>query len=276
MTRIRPVGSVLECDAEGFLVNPCAREKILPPWDGPVEALRRAYRRQLGEDLVGIYLRGSVPKGGAVEGISDVDSFAVVADGPSDFSPEWAEGAWLERRDEFPFCDGFEILVLSRSELLESPEMAWWRFALVSQCLCIEGEDLARLLPRARPVPDQAGRADVLSETLPAFREEMGALLGASPRDPDHDEAVLSLTRWFFKRLLRNGFLLVMERERVYTRDLYPCTERFSRHYPDQAGAMWTALEWTLGGPPGPAEALELGVSLGEWILAEAQRPSST
>jgi hypothetical protein len=262
MTVVRPIGVVIPCDDQGFLVNPCCLEFLEAPWDRAVRVLLRGYREQYREDLHSVYPRGSVPKGSALEGLSDVDSFAVLWQGVTDLGADWGKSFWQRYAEELKFCDGLEILALNLEDLLKSPKLGWFRFALKSQGLCIHGEDLIADLPAVRAVPEQAGRPGAVASALESFRKEI--------REPLSPEELCSLATWFFKHLLRCGFLLVMEREGCYTRDLYPCWECFSLHYPGKSEAMFQALEWALQGPPSAGEAEALGVFLGEWLVRES------
>src|SRR5690606_41345984 len=65
-------------DAEGFLPTRPDRRPIAGPWASAVALVVDAYRDRLGPALHSVYVRGSVARGLAVEGVSDLDTFAVL------------------------------------------------------------------------------------------------------------------------------------------------------------------------------------------------------
>ena len=48
------------------------------------------------------------------------------------------------------------------------------------------------------------------------------------------------------KRILRAGYELVMEKEKGYTRDLYPCYAGFTKYFPEQGSEMRQVLQLAL------------------------------
>jgi hypothetical protein len=75
---------------------------------------------------------------------------------------------------------------------------------------------------------------------------------------------------WIMRRFLRVGMELVMEEEQRYTRDLYLCYESFARHYPQERGEMYRALELAVN--PGAGEHSEaFARNFGAWLVREAQ-----
>jgi hypothetical protein len=75
---IKPIGTFLQTNAEGFIVNTTSLEQIQDEWLPAVEKVTDAYRKHFGTDLHSVYIRGSVAKGQAIHNVSDIDSFAVV------------------------------------------------------------------------------------------------------------------------------------------------------------------------------------------------------
>jgi hypothetical protein len=51
MRPILPIGDFLPVDAEGYLLNPCRYERIVPPWSDAVAAIKAAYLHHLGEKV---------------------------------------------------------------------------------------------------------------------------------------------------------------------------------------------------------------------------------
>jgi|GEM_PF-3348941 len=78
MSVARPVGGYFSLDAEGCLMNPCCKELLPAAWRPVLEAVVIIYREETGRKLYSVWLRGSLPRGLAVEGLSNLDTFALV------------------------------------------------------------------------------------------------------------------------------------------------------------------------------------------------------
>ena len=95
----------LDTDDEGYLISDSSAAKIVPPWSEAVDYARQLEVRRLGGRLHSLYLRGSVARGRAIAGRSDLDLFAVLFDdkqGDAGFAQAGigVDGAeWLAARD---------------------------------------------------------------------------------------------------------------------------------------------------------------------------------
>lgn len=62
-----------------------------------------------------------------------------------------------------------------------------------------------------------------------------------------------------------------MDKEQVFTRDLYPCYEIFAKYYPQQASKMYTVLELAIN----PIDDVKTIVSFiddfGFWLESEIE-----
>lgn len=73
------------------------------------------------------------------------------------------------------------------------------------------------------------------------------------------------------KRIVRQGFILVMARERVFTRDLYPCYKIFSKYYPEKEKEMRQALELAIYPISNTKSIFSVLDNLGEWLIKESK-----
>jgi hypothetical protein len=67
-------------------------------WQPLLRAVAAAYRSVLGSDLVGVYLRGSLPRGLFIPGVSDLDTFCLVLSNASSSSSSSTGGGGGEGR----------------------------------------------------------------------------------------------------------------------------------------------------------------------------------
>lgn len=270
MTEILPIGSVLTTDAQGFIMNECSLEKISPPWNLVVEEIKSAYLRHLGSTLHSIYLRGSVPRGQAIPGISDVDTFAVVLGDREALDLSWKREFQEFITSKYSFCQGVELTLIPLTDIFQTPRHRPNPIQLLikTQSLCIFGESSREILPGIKPGIDATIQAWTIRRDITKVMEDLQALENDGTCDERFVQKVCS---WIMKRILRTGFELVMEREGVYTRDLYPCWEIFSRYYPREKDHMKRALQWAILPETNPGKIRQFLESFGGWLIAQVE-----
>jgi len=265
MPPIRQIGKPMLPDSEGFLGNEARISKIPALWSEAVEHVQKAYIEHHGPQIRSLYLRGSLPRGEAFEGISDIDTFSIV-----DRVPDVSELAWIpdfkrSMKKKFPFIGDIEIHFFPYESLVHALGYLSLRFTIKHLSACLWGEDLSEQFPRFKPSLKIAfafhgflGRE--IRETLSWLSE---------PRPP---RGVQKACSWIMKRIVRTGASILMEQENAYVRDLYPCYEIFSRHYPEREPEMRQALEWAVEpSADTPTIARFLG-SFGSWLTMESRR----
>jgi hypothetical protein len=261
MNKILPLGSCLATDSEGFLVFQPSLEKLQPHWHELLNQMVYVYRARYGKNLHGVYVRGTVAKGEAIDGISDLDTFALVREGEEEVQAEWSKEPREALTKKYPFCTGIECIVLPLASLnkIKPPKnINPWKRLIKTQSLCVYGEDLAPTIPPIKPGLEMVAHLFSLGEDLP-------------------DEAELATFRkkdctWLMKRIVRSGFELVMERAQTFSRDLYPCYEHFARYYPEKEAGMKRALELAVFPTDDPTLVRPITENLGRWLAAEGAK----
>ncbi len=259
MNEIRPMGSVLQCDLDGYLVFRPDPTRLQPKWKALLDQVVSVYETRFGPNLRSVYVRGSVAKGEAVDGISDIDTLALVKDGEEEIMPKWCEDQLKALRKKHRFCTGIEIIVLPPLSLLHvNPPKTVnpWKKLIKTQALCVYGEDIAPSIPRQRPDFNMAGHIFALSSDLPKTPEELAQYSARK-------------CTWLMKRIVRSGFELVMDREKTFTRDLYPCYAAFIKYHPEWEPQMWLALELAVF--PQPEKVEPVVSTLGKWLADQGQ-----
>lgn len=265
---IREIGSPMRTDSRGYLVNECRPELIAPPWDDLVQEAREEVLIHLGDSVHSVYLRGSVARGTAVMGISDIDFVVVLVDDAAS-SLAWVKPFQAAARRNHPFHTGVGFEFLRRTRLLDDERLATARFLMATQSVCLFGEDLIPTLPRYKPGPDAVVHAPALARKLARFRAGVAVLDG--DEEPDR-EKLQEGCRWIMKALVRTGFELVMAEEGTYTRDLVPCYRAFARHYPEKAAEMRRAVFLAINPIHDRGELLSFLDAFGSWLADEARR----
>ena len=252
-------------DADGFIAREGDLARVPPAFAPVVAAARSAALETFGPRLHSAYLYGSVPRGTAVPGVSDLDMLLALRAEPGDADRSDARRLeqWLDTR--FPQIDGAGIVLAGTATLLsdlERYDLGWF-----AACLCtpLAGEDLAARLPRYRPTSLLARETNGdLGDLLPGWRERL--------ERAGTEQALRALTRRVSRRVVRTGFTLVMPRWGGWTSDLRESAAVFGRYYPARRAQMLAAAE---AGRTRAADRPLLGVligDLGPWLAAEYVR----
>lgn len=141
-------------DQEGFILTvpqTCMQPSFQPLLDDVCTSLSRD---ELGMD--GIYLYGSIARGDAVPGVSDLDLSLVLSESPT---PQVLEQLEAVRRDierRYPLVTKVDFDIGSRAQVLAAENKYSWGFWLKHHCRCLWGNDLALRFERFRPSLDVA------------------------------------------------------------------------------------------------------------------------
>jgi uncharacterized protein len=250
-------------DEHGFIAREGDLARVPAAFTPVVEAARTGILSAFGPGrLHSSYLYGSVPRGTAVPGVSDLDVLLALRGEPD--SADRAAAARLEDElaAQFPQVIGAGIGLASVAALLsdlERHDLGWF-----VACLCtpLTGEDLAARLPRYRPTSLLARETNGdLGDLIPRWRERLReAGLAASLR---------TLSRGVSRRVVRTGFTLVMPRWNGWTSDLGESAAVFGRYYPQRREQMNAAAS---AGRAPTADRAVLGMlvnDLAPWLAAE-------
>jgi uncharacterized protein len=255
---IKPIGSFLETDSDGFIVNTTSIKNIQPNWMPAVQMIKDAYLKNLGEHLHSVYIRGSVAKGKAIENISDIDSFAVVNLLYNDIDSSWTKDFAERLIKDFPFITGVEMGIIPFDEIKNSKGD---QIMIKTQSICIHGKNLANMFPSMKPGIETAQHFQGIAQEIDKTKEWL---------QKEHtDEEICRRCTWIMKRILRCGFELIMERSQKYTRDLYLCYEEFSKYYPDKESQMREVLDLAINPVADKNQIKSVLDSLVHWLVSE-------
>ncbi|MCX4699041.1 nucleotidyltransferase domain-containing protein [Streptomyces sp. NBC_01373] len=253
-------------DTQGFIEREGSLGRIPHAFRPVVAAARDRLLDVFGARLHSAYLYGSIPRGTARVGRSDLDLLLALREEPTDADRDDARDVDETLDKEFPQIDGSGTLLVSRAQALsdlETYDLGWF-----IACLCtpLLGEDLAEYLPRYRPDTLLARETNGdLALLLPRWRERIAAA-------DDTEAALRPLVRFMSRRLVRTAFTLVMPRWNGWTSDLREMAEAFAEYYPARAEQLRAAA--ALGfEPAGDAAVLRSYVDdLGPWLAEEYAR----
>ncbi|MDT0317479.1 nucleotidyltransferase domain-containing protein [Streptomyces millisiae] len=250
-------------DHDGTIAREGDPDRVSAAFAPVVEALRFHLTETFGNArLHSAYLYGSIPRGTAIPGISDLDVLLALHDEPTDADRADAKAIEAALDDAFHQIDGAGIGLLSTRTVLSDLERHDLGFMVACLCTPLFGEDLAEYLPRYRPTALLARETNGdLALVLPHWRTRAAAAATDAERK--------TLNRGVGRKLVRSGFTLIMPRWGGWTSDLSEAAELFGRYYSQRAEQMHTAAATARTPSVDPAVLSMLVEDLGPWLAAE-------
>lgn len=216
-------------DSQGHIAREGSLARVPHAFRPVVAAARDRILDLFGARLHSAYLYGSIPRGTARVGRSDLDLLVVLHEEPADADRACGRALDEALDKEFPQIDGGGTLLVGHARVLselERHDLGWF---LACLCTPLLGEDLAVHLPRYRPDSLLARETNGdLALLLPRWRDRVSSA-------DDSEEARRPLVRFMSRRLVRTAFTLVMPRWNGWTSDLHEMAEAFGAYYPARA-----------------------------------------
>lgn len=245
-------------DADGYILPDVSLGLIRPPYDSVPPATARVIRDNLGDRLHSTYLYGSVVRGTAVPGRSDLDIAVVLTDEPD------ADDRRAATQVESRLAEWFPLLLDARVELTHVIEVRsasqryGWQLFLRDFCVCIDGEDLRPSLPRTKPGPEAAfGLHDDFPERLARARENLG-----SSSQEEFDRDALRIPR----KLIQVLFAVVMAQTGEWATVLEHQAAAAIHAFPERATEIKECLRLARDPRPDPRSVRQLVATLGAWV----------
>lgn len=262
LTEPRRIGRFLQTDADGFVIPDVGFDRIDPVFRPIIEWVAPRVFGELG--ATALYVRGSVPRGLAIPGVSDIDFL---------FAAPARDAAWEERLEaevarRFPQVRGAEVSGMTPAELddIFPPQTRpYLQMLLKTQSLHLAGRDLLRDIPPFRCGVDLFSHAFFLDREFRRLPQKLAE---------QTSEADLRATRrWYCRRILRAGLEITLDRVPRFSRDLYLCYEQFAQIYPLYGERMYRALVNALNGHEDPLQYEPLVAHICEVFDRSQSRP---
>ena len=222
-------GHFWKVDEDGFLQNDADLRKIQPEFEQVVEDVKEAYLKNLSPLIHSYYLTGSIPRGIAVPGISDLDAFVVQKKGAkTDDQLNLSSNSKADLLKRHPEVTDIQIELWEWDDLFGIPKECLSEFQVILKLnsVCLYGEDLSSEI---LPIKPDVALANTEVIQLKTDIEEV-------LREIVKDSSPHNVQFWckkIMKNLIRAGFYMVISKEKVFTRDLSLCGELFLKHYPE-------------------------------------------
>ncbi|WP_306368362.1 nucleotidyltransferase domain-containing protein [Nocardiopsis sp. CC223A] len=213
-------------DPDGTIAREGSLDRVAPVFAPVVAAAREQVTAAYGDALHGAYLYGSIPRGTARPGRSDLDLMLVFHEAPTDADRAAARRIERDLDTASEQIDGAGILLDDAAAVLADPNDSGFFVA----CLCtpLPGADLADGLPAYRPtsLPARETNGD-----LHLFPERWRAAA-------DRGDDLRAVVRRAARKTVRSAFCPVMPRWGGWTSDLVRSAEVVARYHPEWAADL--------------------------------------
>ena len=209
-------GQFWEVDSDGFLQNNADFLKIKPDFKKVKQDVKQAYLENLSPALHSCYLTGSIPRGTAVPGFSDLDAFAVLKEGFSaDDHLSWITQVKAQLLNQHSEVTDIQMEVWEWNDIFGVPRnyLSEFQVILKLNSVCCYGEDLSQEILSIKP--DVALANTEMIQLKPDIEEALAKL--ARDKRPEH---VQFWCKKIMKNLIRAGFYMVIPNEKAFSRDL--------------------------------------------------------
>ncbi|GAA1430461.1 nucleotidyltransferase [Microlunatus lacustris] len=262
-------------DSHGRIRREGDLRRLDPAFRPVAAATETGLRSLLGQRLHSLYLYGSVPRGTAVLGRSDLDVTVVLQDDPVDADRASVEQLATDLDQQTDVVDGVGITVDGRRRYLSPSQRHDGAFHISCLCTPLWGPDLADELPEQYPTVELA--RGIASGTAGAFRR-----LGAALADPNAARRDLARQR-IGRRIARLAFACVLFRWPGWTSDPTVLAEVVKAYHPERADELDRCLRLGWGRladrppttPEDQQDAVDLLATSAPWWLAEHRRSTA-
>ncbi|WP_109390343.1 nucleotidyltransferase domain-containing protein [Pseudomonas aeruginosa] len=229
-----------------------------------LDDLRRTLARPPFERAVhSIYLYGSVARGEAITGRSDLDLTLVLRDPPSPELTAQLETARLALQARHPEVSKIDFDIGHLDQARDPANRDSWGYWLKHRCRCLWGEDLASDLPPLRPAK---AIALALNGDYAQVLDDYARRLESASSEEERRR----LQREAAKKLIRSSDILRGETESVWPETLEHYLALFRARHPGQAPALEYFKAVLDGQVEDPAAFIERLRAFSAWMQRQA------
>ncbi|MEG1054662.1 MAG: nucleotidyltransferase domain-containing protein [Janthinobacterium sp.] len=226
-------------------IAPAPRGPLQPPFAALLQDVCASLAAQAGHLLDGMYLYGSIARGDATPGISDLDLTLVLREPPTPPQRETLEALRLALQARHREVVKIDFDIGHRAQALAPEHLYSWGYWLKHQCRCLWGDDLA---PHFAPFAPSRAIALAVNGDFARVLDDYARRLD-DERDP---AAIVRLQREASRKLIRSCNLLRRDDDPGWPASLDEHAALLLRHAP----AMQAQIDYFLAqARPGAAPA---------------------
>nr|WP_158683634.1 nucleotidyltransferase domain-containing protein [Pseudomonas palleroniana] len=211
-------------DADGYILTP-SNVEMQPQFQDLLRDVCTTLT-QSSPLLDGIYIYGSVARGDAIPGGSDLDLTLVLQSAATSQDLEILESKKRRLESQHAEVIKIDFDIGSRSEVLAVDNRLSWGYWLKHHCRCLWGNDLSNRFDRLKPSRDIVIAVNGDFETVLARYAEVIDQTTTPAQS-------LRLQREASRKLIRSTQVLCVEQDLKWPQTLEEHVELFVHHYPD-------------------------------------------
>lgn len=254
---------ILGIDNNRYIIKDASQSKITGKWKMVTDAIVEVYKKTFDENLISVYVGGSVAVGESVENKSDVDTYAII-DLPQGDLDEIDKKVLNTERDRlniyFPFQSKIEMHLYPKDSLGVRKS-----FQLGLLATKIYGEDIV----------DESKKYVLGKELFQRVRVSVSGDIKKAYEKLDKSattESTKSVGTWIAKRLIRSAGTLSMWKGDFYTMNIQLMVNMFTDEYPDKKTEIDTLANWVNNPTESKEEVIQFLKIFGEWLIEEDER----
>jgi uncharacterized protein len=260
-------------DPDGFILPEVSQDNILPEYRSVIDASIAALKTTLPDITHSVYVYGSVARGNAVRGKSDLDLLVIFKRKltPQEQDTLKALQESLSSRHKTLVREvGIADATCTYDEMVDPANKYGWGAYLKILCVCIDGEDLTKRFEKFKISPDIAiGFNGDISKAIQNATEKI--------TKAEADEEAAKATAIIARKLIRTCYMMVMTRAQVWTTKLSEQAELFLRYFPEKQGFIRTLQSWIDTPPTNRDDILKLLQGDCRWVVdnfeVDARKP---
>ena len=147
MTEIKQIGVTCTMNDQGIIVNESSIDKVDSKYKKAMDFVLESILKSCPSKIHSIYVRGSLPRGLGIKGVSDLD-LLVITQTPL-HNEELLELQKLENTvvSRFPFINGLEIGLHSLEDIVKMSHFSIIPFMIKTFSVCLYGNNLQTMVP---------------------------------------------------------------------------------------------------------------------------------
>ncbi len=229
-------------DKKGFIINEGNKNKIQKKYLPSFKKISSFLIKELGKNLVSIYLRGSGSTGEVIPNISDLDVIVITNKNILKKKLIYFSKVFKKIEKEYIQDVELEVTIVSLKDFYKSQRYKNLRIYIKTRSVLLYGSDVVKKISKIR-----VGK-ELSLEIYQDIKKEINHLrkifLGKikNPSYLNESRPIKFWCVWTMRTLLRFGLGIVMLDDKIYTSDLKDCYKIFSKKYPQYKKEMKKAL----------------------------------
>ena len=251
-------------DFEGNLLPEGKESNLVSPWKELIEKVKNVYINTYGEEVVSIYVSGSVARG-VPNKLSDLDTFAVLRSSVTEEeNSNFSKKVYRELKNDGNTLPKLDSRLLPLSSIIGEEANFRDQFIIKLLSVPIYGEDLARKLPNYKPNKETASK---LIQNLSNSIQKAKNII-ENTNDP---KKIKEFCRWIMKKFIKHCFYPVMAKEGVYTNSLETALILFSKNFPEKASVMEQVYNLCTEPTADKNEIIQIIDDVSPWLIYQVE-----